>query len=181
MALWVDDYLHDTAHLSAAESGAYLHLILFYWVNGRLPNDERALARIARLNSIAWKRSRDTLHTLFRGGDWTHPRIDAEIAKAIEISKVKSANAKRSHYGRGANVGASADTPTPTPIYKNGNGNLKKEGFIAKPQSPQFIAWKKYAFDKKNEALVRELIRREVEGRAFDFQTEWPPGHEAAA
>jgi uncharacterized protein YdaU (DUF1376 family) len=184
MALWVDDYLHDTAHLTAAESGAYLHLILFYWVNKRLPSDEKAIARIARLDSMAWKRSRDTLNHLFGGGDWTHPRIDAEIAKAIEISKVNSANAKRSHYGRGTKASALADTPTPTPIYKNRNGKskeeTKKEGFKNYPSSKEFIAWKAFAFGG-DIPLWRELQKREEEGRGFDFPTQWPPGHKEHA
>jgi uncharacterized protein YdaU (DUF1376 family) len=37
MPLYVGDYIADTAHLSCAESGAYLHLIMHYWRAGSLP------------------------------------------------------------------------------------------------------------------------------------------------
>jgi uncharacterized protein YdaU (DUF1376 family) len=181
MPLYVSDYLNDTAHLTAAESGAYLHLIMFYWVNGRLPSDEKAIARITRLGSMSWSRSRDRLKQFFSGDDWSHPRIDAEIAKAIEISNTNSANAKRRHYGRATNGHASADTPTPTYTKKivGVNGEGKREGFKSPPNSPEFVAWKQWAFEKKT-SLWRELVKREQEGRAFDFQNQWPPNHKIA-
>jgi uncharacterized protein YdaU (DUF1376 family) len=179
MPLYVADYLNDTMHLTVAESGAYMNLILFYWVNGGLPNDEKAIARITRLGPMGWKRSRGTLVSFFND-DWSHDRIDREIAKAIEISKVNSANAKRRHYGR-ATV---ADTLTPTPTYKNGNGKSKekgkKEGFKCYSTSKEFIAWKAFAF-AGDVPLWRELQKREEEGRGFDFPSRWPPGHKEYA
>jgi len=39
MPLYVADYLADTAHLGALESGVYLHLIMHYWLKGGLPDD----------------------------------------------------------------------------------------------------------------------------------------------
>ena len=39
------DYSKDTAHLTMLEDGAYLLLIMDYWTNGPLPDDDAALAR----------------------------------------------------------------------------------------------------------------------------------------
>ncbi len=172
MPLYVGDYLADTAHLNAAESGAYLHLIMHYWVNGCLPNDDRQLRRITRLTSRQWAQSRDILRSHF-GDNWKHHRIDQEIAQAVEISKTNSANAKRSHKFRRRFAGVSQDTLTLTHTKKEGNGILK-EGFKALPTSPEFIRWKAYAFEK-NVSLWRELQKREEEGRGFDFESQWPP------
>src|SRR4030095_8922638 len=103
MPLWVGDFITDIEHLTPAETGAYFRLVLFYWANGGLPkteigtSDERAIARVARLDSRTWKRSCPALRALFKGpGTWCHPRIEHELAKVIEKSRVNSANAKRS-------------------------------------------------------------------------------------
>jgi uncharacterized protein YdaU (DUF1376 family) len=103
MPLYVADYLADTAHLTAAEHGAYLLLIMHYWSKGRLPDDEAAIARITRLSARQWSHSRDVLRSLF-GDDWRHKRVDDELGKAIEKSKVNSANAKRRHSERSADA-----------------------------------------------------------------------------
>lgn len=95
MPLHIDDYLSDTAHLSGAEHGAYLLLIMHYWQNGCLPANERLIARIARMDAGQWEESRDILAMLF-AENWTHKRIDAELAKADEIiEKRRSAGKTR--------------------------------------------------------------------------------------
>ncbi len=85
MPLWVGDFLGDTAHLNAAETGAYLLLLIHLWLNGTLPNDDRKLARIARTTPRQWKAMRDTIVQFFDAG-WTHERVTAERMRAAEIS-----------------------------------------------------------------------------------------------
>lgn len=97
MPLFVADYLADTAHLSAAEHGAYLLLVMNYWQRGKpLPADDRKLARIARMSDAEWLESRDTLAEFFHEEDglWSHKRIQAEIAVAEEKT-VKAKKAAR--------------------------------------------------------------------------------------
>lgn len=52
----------------------------------------------------------------------------------------------------------------------------KIELFPALPESPQFAAWRTYWTDNNNPVMLRELRQRELEGRAFKFASEWPPG-----
>jgi len=92
MPLHIGDYLSDTGHLTASEHGAYLLLIMHYWQNGSLPDNERLISRIARLTADQWEESRDVLAMLF-GPGWTHKRIDAELAKADEIIEKRRAAA----------------------------------------------------------------------------------------
>lgn len=95
MPLYVADYLADTGHLSAAEHGAYLLLIMHYWQNGGLPKEDRRLARIARMSPAEWEDARETLFDMFDDG-WRHHRIEAELKAAKEISeKAKEKAAKR--------------------------------------------------------------------------------------
>jgi len=99
MPLYVADYLADTMHLSAAESGAYLHLIMHYWANDGLPSDDKKLARIARLDPDEWAASRDTIREFFTDG-WKHLRIEFELTKAAHKSQTASEAGKASAEAR---------------------------------------------------------------------------------
>lgn len=106
MPLYVADYLADTGHLSAAEHGAYLLLIMHYWQNGGVPNEDKRLARIARMTPDEWSESRETLAALFDDG-WSHNRIDDELAAAEEISAKAKAKAEK-RWGKPVDAGAHA-------------------------------------------------------------------------
>lgn len=83
MPLYIADYLQDTTHLSAAEHGAYLLLIMHYWANGSLPTDDRRLARIVRMNAEEWASAKETIADYFED-DWRHLRIELELVEADE-------------------------------------------------------------------------------------------------
>lgn len=113
MPLYIDDFLSGTAHLTTTEVGAYILLIMSYWSKGGLPKDEVHIQKISRLSKSDWKKARDTLANFFTDG-WRHERIDAELAKAIEKSKVNSANAAKSHVNRKRSAGRSHPVSQPT-------------------------------------------------------------------
>jgi uncharacterized protein YdaU (DUF1376 family) len=83
MPLHVGDYLKETTHLNAPQHGAYLLLIMHYWANRSLPDDDEQLARIARMRLTQWRKARPILQAFFHDG-WRHKRIEKEIAKAME-------------------------------------------------------------------------------------------------
>jgi uncharacterized protein YdaU (DUF1376 family) len=92
------DYLTDTAHLSAAEHGAYLLLILNYWQRGEpLPADDKKLRGISRLSPAEWAESRDTLMEFFteRDGLLYHKRIEEELERAREKTNKARESGKR--------------------------------------------------------------------------------------
>jgi uncharacterized protein YdaU (DUF1376 family) len=99
MPLHIADYLADTGHLTATEHGAYMLLIMHYWQNGHLPENEKLIARVGRMTPDQWEESRDVLAMLF-GPKWTHKRIDAELSKADDIIEKRRAAAE-ARYGRG--------------------------------------------------------------------------------
>jgi len=85
MPLYVGDYLASTSHLTVTEHGCYLLLIMHYWTNGGLPNDERLLARIAKMTPEEWGASRPVIRPFF-SDDWKHKRIDFELAETARLS-----------------------------------------------------------------------------------------------
>ena len=108
MPLYVADYLADTAHLGATESGAYLHLIMHYWRTGGLPERPAELARIAKVSTHKWKNISSVIQEFFHDG-WKHKRIDKELARACDISGKRSNAAKARHKHRVASADAIAD------------------------------------------------------------------------
>lgn len=118
MPLYVADYLADTGHLSAAEHGAYLLLIMHYWANGGLPADDRKLARIARMTDTEWRAARETVAEFF-SDSWRHERIDRELANAnAAYERRASAGRKGGNAKSVSRQSRSNATPMPDALLK---------------------------------------------------------------
>ncbi len=132
MPLDIEDYLADTPHLSAAEHGAYMLLIMRYWKDGGLPDDEKLIQRYSRLTQEQWKDSRDVIAAFFTDG-WRHRRIDAELEKAAGIIEKRRAAAKIKHSRPRPSAQAeqvqsiSTDTGVP-PVTDNLPSSLRSDG-----------------------------------------------------
>jgi uncharacterized protein YdaU (DUF1376 family) len=146
MPLYVADYLADTRRLSTLEHGAYLLLIMDYWQNGSIPDDDRSLARIVGLTAKEWGAVKPAIQTLFYDG-WKHKRIDNELRRAEEKSQSarssaaaswqsrRNANAEQSHsegiceqhaHARvSLSLSHSQDNNPPSPTISQGEGDLK--------------------------------------------------------
>ena len=97
MPLYVGDYLGDTGHLTTAQHGAYLLLMMHYWRKGELPDDDRQLSKITKLPLRTWCEYRPTLQDFFYEG-WKHKRIDAELQKMLQrFAKARDRRAKGRH------------------------------------------------------------------------------------
>lgn len=81
MPLYCADFLGDTMHLNAAQTGAYLLLIMHLWTRGSLPDDNQQLARIARCAPNKWPAIRKIIEPFFSPG-WRHKRVEAEFHRA---------------------------------------------------------------------------------------------------
>jgi len=102
--LYCGDYLRSTGRLNTQEHGAYLLLIIDYWCNGHLPDDDSVLARITKLSAPKWRECRKSLEGYFTvsAGSWKHDRIDREIAAAKKRSMAARKNGAKG--GRPKNV-----------------------------------------------------------------------------
>lgn len=97
MPLYIADYLADTTRLTTEQHGAYLLLIMDYWRNGPLPDDDGALSNITRLSGAAWKKNRASIAKLFHieSGEWHHKRIDKELEEAAANARRYAERAKK--------------------------------------------------------------------------------------
>ena len=123
MPLYVGDYLADTTHLSTAEHGAYLLLIMTYWrTEAPIEDDDERLARIVGATPKEWAKLRKPVAAFFDVADgvWRHKRIDAELAAARDrrikakerserANEVKaSRSAAETRQGRAEGAGAAS-------------------------------------------------------------------------
>lgn len=128
MPLVIGDYRKDTGRLTTEQHGAYLLLIMDYWISGPPADDDEDLMSITGLDARAWKKTREKLARFFtiEGGVWRHKRIDEELAR---WSQKKIAYAARAQAGGKAKAAKSllrADT-------KNAHSTEKQ----AKTSAPQ--------------------------------------------
>ena len=93
------DFFADTLQLDGHESGAYLMLLGAAWVADgcKLPDDDRKLARCARLTVEQWREVRDAVlqYWVLKDGFWTQKRLSIEHAKAVaKLEKLRTNGAK---------------------------------------------------------------------------------------
>jgi len=102
---YVGDYLRDTARLTTEAHGAYLLLMLDYWVNGAPPDDDEVLATITKLPVTIWKKRRKSLIGFFeiKDGRLTHKRIERERARAKDVGAANSDKARAAANKRWGN------------------------------------------------------------------------------
>jgi uncharacterized protein YdaU (DUF1376 family) len=98
MPLYVGDYLGDTGHLTTAQHGAYLLLMMHYWRKGELPDDNSQLAKITKLPLRTWCDYRPVLQNFFHDG-WKHKRIDAELERMMRVSEKRAIAGKKGGLG----------------------------------------------------------------------------------
>jgi uncharacterized protein YdaU (DUF1376 family) len=125
MPLYIADYLADTERLTTLQHGAYLLLIMHYWMAGGLPADDGQLARITRSTLQSWIRhTKPALASFFRVTDsnWHHKRIDQELAKRAELSM------KRAVFGSrgGATIRSSTKMRPPLATGRHNYGSGTK-------------------------------------------------------
>jgi uncharacterized protein YdaU (DUF1376 family) len=115
MPLVIGDYLKDTARLSTEQHGAYLLLIMDYWVNGPPPDDDAELSAITGLSPKAWRSHRDKLAKFFRieDGHWRHKRVEEELER---WAAKKEKYVARAQAGGRAKAAKSSASSTPQAV-----------------------------------------------------------------
>jgi uncharacterized protein YdaU (DUF1376 family) len=129
MTLYVKDFLVDTAHLTAAQVGAYINLLCHMWRSddGTLPNDPTVLARVSKVNPPNWARTWKAIKSLFvvDGELVTNADLQVELGKANALLVLKRAQGslggQTTQFKKTLRAGL-APTLTPPKALKNNNG-----------------------------------------------------------
>lgn len=107
MPFYVADYMADAAHLTTLEHGAYLLLIMTYWQTGKpLPDDDKKLCEITKLNFTNYKKIKAHLREFFfcENGKLIHKRIEKELDEFKKKSDMaRLAGIKSGEVRRGKN------------------------------------------------------------------------------
>lgn len=102
----IEDYDADTMHLSAAEDGIYSRLLRFYYKSRLpLPDNDRALASIARVGLAEWLEVAGTIRAFFklRNGKLHQKHCDQELDRQDKMAYNRSEKAKRAATKRWSN------------------------------------------------------------------------------
>ncbi len=134
MPLYIGDYLAGTSRLSTEQHGAYLLMMMDYWMNGPLPDNDHSLANIARLSPDAWSMHKHVLAQFFTitSGEWRQKRIEQELANAYAKKAKAQEKAKKAadaRWGKQSTSNATSiaqanheecpsPSPSPSPINK---------------------------------------------------------------
>mgnify|MGYP003350208430 CR=1 FL=1 len=173
MPLYVADYLADTAHLGALESGAYLHLIMHYWLKGSLPDDPVQLAKISRLSLKQFNRALPLLSPFFNP-DWTHKRIDQELEKVKEISEKRRDAVSQRRDRSNTNVPTNVEqknthSHSHSHIQSESQSNIKsKSGFFYYKHEDTIRIWR---YDTKR--VPRNLLQTKTKVKKASEIVKW--------
>lgn len=134
MPLYIADYLADTSRLTTEQHGAYLLLLIDYWRNGPLPDDDTVLAQITRMSPDAWSNARSTLQAFFKlqKSKWTHGRVEAELAIAKQKGETNSTRAKAAADAR---WGSKSNAPSNAPSIARSKPQAMHEDVLEECQS----------------------------------------------
>lgn len=123
MPLYIADYLADTRRLTLQQHGAYFILLMEYWRNGPLMDDDSELIAILQTDKKTWDRDlAPAMRRFFKphqDGLLHQKRIDEELAKALQLSSKRRAAALQ----KGSKSSANA--------HANGQQMSSKSGAIA--------------------------------------------------
>lgn len=100
LPLFTDAYLADTRHLSAAQHGAYLMLIMTAWRSPdcSIPNDDRLLAKYACMDFRTWNKNKGTILSFWRLTECKLKFVQARLLderKYVEHKRSKNVDAGR--------------------------------------------------------------------------------------
>ena len=142
MPLYIGDYLRKTMRLNAEQHGAYLLLLMAYWQDGPLPDDDDQLAAIARLDGKGWAKVSKVVRPYFRseGGQLHHDnaeRLKTEAVEKYERRSKAGSNNVRTRYQQPTNGTALEYEPPPqsqSQPHSSNEENSRRDADASEPE-----------------------------------------------
>lgn len=102
---WVDaDFRRKTRFLPRLQTNAYRDLLqACFDAGGELPDDDKTLAYICRLDIRTWRKHRSAVLAFFyqsEGGHWRQTRIDHDLTRLAELHQKRSLAGKKGVVAR---------------------------------------------------------------------------------
>lgn len=113
LPLNIGDYQKNTQRLNTEEHGAYLLLIMDYWMNGPIPNDKKTLKNITKISA---KKLQNVLAFFEeKEGKLYHERIEADKIEAEENQRAKKERTAAATAARWPKTQSVTDNVTASP------------------------------------------------------------------
>lgn len=177
MPLYIADYLTDTSRLTTLQHGAYMLLIMDYWRNGALPDDDFILAQVTRMTADAWSIARGVIGRFFsiENGSWVHKRIEEEMKKAGANSQKAHDRAVKAAAARWGKENAPSiapsvaqevlnECPSPSPSPSPSKSKSKDIGAaFALPDWIDKTQWDLWMKTRKGKKMIVEQMQAQVD------------------
>jgi uncharacterized protein YdaU (DUF1376 family) len=176
LPIFTDAYLADTRHLSAAQHGAYLLLLMMAWrlPDCALPDNDETLAKWCSMDKRTFLKNKDAIMSFWSrndAGKFVQKRLLDERKYVVQLRSKNSEAGKASALKR-LNRGStsvqpkvnetSTPTPTPTPIPK------RKNIQAAKPPDVSDQVWQDFVEHRKaKKAPLTETALKQIEREAL--------------
>lgn len=177
MPLYIGDYLRDTTRLTTVQHGAYFLLIMDYWTNGSLPDNDQILASITKCSDDQWQRIKPAIASKFQieDGYWKHSRIEKELTEARQNKQKRIERSQKANLAKSlkdTNKDAYKDTvevtPSPSPSPSESSSTKKKKKIIAdKPDDVVEEVWEAFLVHRKSKrAPVTDVVIDQISSEA---------------
>lgn len=181
MPLYIGDYLAGTSRLTTEQHGAYLLLIMDYWMNGPLPDDESVLANIAKMSRDAWGMHGALLKQFFsiKNGMLVHKRIEEELSKAVAQKEAAHEKAKKAANARWKNS-QNNDGDATSNATSNAQEMLKEcpspspspSQLKELPNKPK-VSEKQKSTQLTDDFKITDSMRLWFKEKGFNFDADW--------
>lgn len=167
MPIWTDAFIADTTHLSAAQTGALIMLLIIAWrsPDGKLPDDDAVLARYARMGKRTWLANKEIILAGWYQDElqkWCQPRLLDE-RKNAELNRSQRVQAGRASALKYKNRHS---TSVVDPLQRNDN--------VPKPK-PKPISSLRSDIEKKEKIKKRKKsVLAETEKSFDEFWQSYP-------
>lgn len=142
MPLHVTKYLGDTMRLTRDQHGAYLLLLMAYWMTGEaLPDNDCQLAATCKATTAEWRRLRPALEPFFQiaDGKWRQKRAEEELSKARNYMKAKSEAGKEGAKRRWQKHSYAHSTDFVMPIAEPCQQHRQSDGPVPTPEHSKVL------------------------------------------